>query len=50
MSLGASPIQISVNGPEQEVLAEIAQQVVWVISEIEGIHNPTTSLAAAIRS
>lgn len=46
MSLGTgSPIQISVNGPEQEVLAEIAQQVVWVISEIEGVHNPTTSLA-----
>lgn len=44
---GGSPIQISVNGPEQEVLAAIAEQVVWTISEIEGVHNATTSLAAS---
>lgn len=44
---GASPIQVSINGPDQDVLAEIAEQVVWVISNIEGIHNPTTSLASS---
>ena len=38
-----APIQINVNGSDQEILEEIADQVVWVISEVEGIYNPETS-------
>lgn len=42
--LGAgSPIQIKINGQEREVLEEIAQQVVWVISEVDGVHHAQSS-------
>lgn len=38
-----SPIQIALNGPEQEVLHELADQVIWTLSNIDGIFNPTKS-------
>jgi len=42
--LGAgSPIQIKLNGQDREVLEEVADQVMWLISEVEGVHNAQTS-------
>lgn len=38
-----SPITIALNGPNQEELEELAQQVVWKISEIEGVVNAESS-------
>lgn len=38
-----SPISIQISGPEQEVLDELAQQVIWMISDIEGVSNPQSS-------
>lgn len=38
-----SPIQISVSGQDQEVLNELADQMIWTISGIEGIYNPEKS-------
>jgi len=38
-----SPIQIALNGEDIDTLNEIASQVVWAISGIEGIFNPTSS-------
>ncbi|MCQ6277109.1 efflux RND transporter permease subunit [Bacillus sp. V3B] len=44
MDLGTgSPIQIQINGEDQEVLEELSQQVVWLISEVDGVQNPATS-------
>lgn len=43
MSTG-DPIQIQLNGPEHEVLRELADEVVTQISEVEGVYNPTTSV------
>ncbi|MGP4072287.1 efflux RND transporter permease subunit [Piscibacillus sp. B03] len=46
--LGASvsagdPVQVELNGPDHDVLSELADQVVTVIEDIEGVHNPGTS-------
>nr|WP_028563062.1 efflux RND transporter permease subunit [Paenibacillus pinihumi] len=38
-----SPIQIQVNGQDQDVLTEISEQIVWLISDIEGIHDAKSS-------
>ncbi|HLS09899.1 efflux RND transporter permease subunit [Lentibacillus sp.] len=38
-----NPIQISLNGPEHEVLRELADEVVDAISGIEGVHNAASS-------
>lgn len=40
---GGAAISIQISGPEQEVLDELAQQVIWMISDIEGVHNPQSS-------
>ncbi|UFT98896.1 efflux RND transporter permease subunit [Radiobacillus kanasensis] len=42
---GGTPIQIQVSGPEHEVLRELADQVVLAISDIDGIHNPQSSIS-----
>ncbi|WP_117149609.1 MULTISPECIES: efflux RND transporter permease subunit [Paraliobacillus] len=39
------PIQVQLNGPEHEVLQELADQVLTEISTIDGVHNPTTSVS-----
>ncbi|WP_077623414.1 efflux RND transporter permease subunit [Sediminibacillus massiliensis] len=44
MSTG-SPIQVQLNGPEHEVLRELADQVVYTISNVDGVHNPTSSIS-----
>ncbi|MFC4386537.1 efflux RND transporter permease subunit [Gracilibacillus marinus] len=44
MSTG-DPIQIKLTGPEQEVLEELANQVVTDISTIDGVYNPSTSVS-----
>src|SRR5690606_20740449 len=38
-----SPIQISIRGENQEVLDELAEQVIWTISTVEGIFQPEKS-------
>ncbi|PZM64520.1 efflux RND transporter permease subunit [Paenibacillus dendritiformis] len=40
-----SPIQIKLNGQEQDVLEEVASQVVWLISDIQGVYNANSSAA-----
>nr|WP_301287958.1 efflux RND transporter permease subunit [Paenibacillus sp. MSJ-34] len=40
-----APIQIRLNGQEQEMLEEVANQVVWMISGIEGVYNAESSAA-----
>ncbi|QDP41619.1 efflux RND transporter permease subunit [Radiobacillus deserti] len=42
---GGTPIQIQLSGPEHEVLRELADQVVHAISDIDGIHNPQSSIS-----
>lgn len=42
-TMGA-PIQIQLNGPEHEVLAELADQVLEEIAGVEGVYNPATSI------
>lgn len=42
-----APIQIAINGPESDVLAEIAEQVIWQITDINGVQNPESSAAAS---
>ncbi|WP_188207579.1 efflux RND transporter permease subunit [Alkalibacillus aidingensis] len=37
------PIQIEISGDEHDVLNELGEQFVDIISEVEGVHNPTTS-------
>ncbi|MGM8215054.1 efflux RND transporter permease subunit [Bacillaceae bacterium W0354] len=37
------PIQIQLTGADFDVLGEISEQVVDVIAEVDGVHNPTTS-------
>ncbi|SDK14533.1 efflux RND transporter permease subunit [Sediminibacillus albus] len=44
MSAG-SPIQIQLNGPEHEVLRELSDQVVSIISKVDGVQNPTSSVS-----
>ncbi|SET25485.1 hydrophobic/amphiphilic exporter-1, HAE1 family [Salinibacillus kushneri] len=42
MGLG-SPVQLQISGPDYEVLKELGDQVVWMLEDIEGIHNPESS-------
>ncbi|MYL34256.1 MMPL family transporter [Pontibacillus yanchengensis] len=37
------PVTIQINGDDYDVLQELADQVVFMISDIDGIHNPETS-------
>ncbi|TFJ92225.1 efflux RND transporter permease subunit [Lentibacillus salicampi] len=37
------PIQISLKGPEHDVLRELAGEVTGAISEVKGVHNATSS-------
>lgn len=47
MGFGA-PIQIELNGPEHEVLRELADQVATEISSIDGVHNPESSASEGV--
>ncbi|MFD1852146.1 efflux RND transporter permease subunit [Oceanobacillus bengalensis] len=47
MSMG-DPIQISLNGPEHEILRELSEEVVAEISTIDGVFNPTSSASEGI--
>ncbi|MBG9794636.1 acriflavin resistance protein [Paenibacillus dendritiformis] len=38
-----SPINIRLNGQDRDVLEEVASQVVWLISDIEGVYNAKSS-------
>lgn len=38
-------IQINLNGEDQQILEELAEQVIWVISEIDGVQNAESSAA-----
>ncbi len=40
-----SPIEVQLNGPEHEVLRELSDQVIRQISEVDGVLNPTSSVA-----
>ncbi|GGD28454.1 efflux RND transporter permease subunit [Pontibacillus salipaludis] len=40
---GGSPVQIQLNGEEYEVLRELADQIVWTIDQVDGVHNPESS-------
>ncbi|MDL4838880.1 efflux RND transporter permease subunit [Aquibacillus rhizosphaerae] len=39
------PISIQISGPEHDVLRELADQVIYTISDVEGVYNPTTSIS-----
>ncbi|WP_053360669.1 efflux RND transporter permease subunit [Bacillus sp. FJAT-27251] len=47
MSMG-DPIQIQLNGPEHEILRELAEEVVAEISTVEGVFNPTSGASEGI--
>lgn len=40
---GGSPVQIQINGEDQEILEELSQQVIWLVSDVKGVENPATS-------
>ncbi|MDC3415968.1 efflux RND transporter permease subunit [Aquibacillus salsiterrae] len=42
---GGSPISIQLTGQDYEVLKELSDQVVYLISTIDGVHNPESSTA-----
>ncbi|MFZ3578267.1 efflux RND transporter permease subunit [Virgibacillus sp. DJP39] len=41
-------IQIQLNGPEHEVLADLSEQVVSVIAEVDGVYNPESSASNGV--
>lgn len=45
---GGNPIQIQLNGPEHEVLVDLSNQVVRVISEVNGVYNAESSAAEGV--
>lgn len=47
MSFG-DPIQIELSGPEHEVLRDFADQVVSVISSVDGVYNPESSASQGV--
>lgn len=47
MGMG-DPIQIQLNGPEHEVLSQLADQVVSEISEVKGIYNAESGAAEGV--
>ncbi|WP_186576590.1 efflux RND transporter permease subunit [Aquibacillus kalidii] len=40
-----NPVQIQVNGSDHDVLRELADQVIYTISQVDGIYNPTSSVS-----
>ena len=40
---GGAAVQININGEDQLILEELSQQVLWLISEVDGVKNPETS-------
>ncbi|GAA0487105.1 efflux RND transporter permease subunit [Salinibacillus aidingensis] len=38
-----SPVQLQISGPDYDVLKELGDQVVYLMEDIEGIHNPESS-------
>lgn len=40
---GGSPINIQLKGPDYEMLKELSNQVVYLISDVKGVHNPESS-------
>ncbi|WP_062051772.1 efflux RND transporter permease subunit [Bacillus sp. JCM 19034] len=42
---GGSPIQINISGPEMDVLEDLAQQVMWMIEDNEGITNVDSTIS-----
>ncbi|MFD2922969.1 efflux RND transporter permease subunit [Halobacillus naozhouensis] len=42
LGIGA-PLQIQLNGPEYEVLDQLSRQVVYLMEDVEGISEPTSS-------
>ncbi|MUK89691.1 MMPL family transporter [Ornithinibacillus sp. L9] len=47
MGMG-DPIQIQLNGPEHEVLNELAEEVVAEIQTVNGVYNPTTAASEGV--
>lgn len=47
MSMG-DPISIQLNGPEHEVLRDLAEEVVDTIATVNGVHNPSTAASEGI--
>ncbi|WP_404455742.1 efflux RND transporter permease subunit [Virgibacillus necropolis] len=43
-----NPVQIQLNGPEHEVLADLSKQVVSIISDVEGVYNPASSASKGV--
>ncbi|NGP43949.1 efflux RND transporter permease subunit [Bacillaceae bacterium SIJ1] len=42
-----SPLQVQLRGEENEVLRELADQVTWVLEDIEGVYNIESSATAS---
>ncbi|MET3684235.1 HAE1 family hydrophobic/amphiphilic exporter-1 [Alkalibacillus flavidus] len=40
---GGSPVQIQITGDDYDTLQQLGDQFVQIISEVDGVHNPTTS-------
>ncbi|QHS23531.1 efflux RND transporter permease subunit [Virgibacillus sp. MSP4-1] len=38
-----SPVQLQISGPDYDVLKELGDQVVYMMEDVEGIHNPESS-------
>ncbi len=41
----SDPIQIQLSGPENDVLMELSDQVMTAIEDVEGVYNPSSSIA-----
>lgn len=41
----SDPIQIQLSGPENDVLMELSDQVITAIEDVEGVYNPSSSIA-----
>ncbi len=42
---GGSPIQVNISGSEFDVLEDLAQQVMWIVEDIEGTTNVDSTIA-----
>ncbi|MDQ0160521.1 efflux RND transporter permease subunit [Alkalibacillus salilacus] len=40
---GGSPVQIQITGDDYDTLQQLGDQFINIISEVDGVHNPTTS-------
>ncbi|MFD1036820.1 efflux RND transporter permease subunit [Virgibacillus byunsanensis] len=47
MNMG-SPVQIQLNGPQHEVLNEVADQVISQISTVDGVYNPESGASDGV--